>query len=143
MRRGCCLLWLWVAVVFLLLFPNHLVSMQLPTQSAHDRSGLGPREFMDTWYETLPAARPAFSQRCTSPVAMFAIYCDFLITDDVGPPRPDRRGPPGARACSRPWVRCKTANQAGNVSSERSPSPQKFPRPSLKNQTGGFSTAFS
>jgi len=122
MRRGCCLL--WVAVVFLLLFPNHLVSMRLPPQSTHDRSGLGPREFMNTWYETLPAASPAFSQSCASPVAMFTIYCEFLITDDVGPPRLDRRGPPGARACIRPWVRCKTASQAGSVSSRRTTSPQ-------------------
>ena len=144
MKRRWCLLWVWMAVGFLLLFPHRRVSVQHPPQSAGDRSSLGPSEFMCTWCRTLLPVSSTLSQSRASPLEMFTVYSEFLITDNVGLSWLDHRGPPGARACGQPRVRCKAASQTGSVSSRQSTSPsQKFPTPCRKNQTGGFSTAFS
>ena len=135
MKRRWRLLWVWVAVVFLLLFPHHRLSL-----SAGDRCGVGSGEFICTWCRTSLAARPAFSPSQASALEMCIIYFEFLVTDNVGPPWLDHRGPPGARAYSGPWVRCKAAGQAGCVSSRQRISSEEIPD---KKQTRGFSTGFS
>ena len=73
-----------------------------PPQSASDRSSLRPSEFHGL------AASPVFSQSRACPLEMFTTYSEISITDDVGPRWLDHRGPPGARACSRPWTLCSS-----------------------------------
>jgi hypothetical protein len=136
MKRGWRLLWVGMAVLFLLLFPHHCVS-QHPPQSAGDSSSLGPSKFI---CRTPLAASPSFSQSRASLVEMFTIYSELLITDDVGPPWLDHRGPPGARACSRSWARCKAASQTGSVREHRS---SKNSQCTAEKTNGRFSTSFS
>lgn len=100
---------MWVAVVFLLLFPHHRLALQYPPQNAGDRSDLGPSAFLCTGCRTLLEASSAFPPTRISPLELFIIHSEFLITDNVDPPWLDHRGPPGTLACSRTWVRYKAA----------------------------------
>ena len=138
MKRGGWVLWGWVGVVFLLLLPQHPVSLHHSPQSAGERLIVGQCEFVCTWSRVLPAVSTAFPRSRAGPLESFVTHSGFSILDDVGPPWVEYRGPPGAPACSRPWVRCKAASQAGSVSSRQSTFPAEIPALQPSKPNSGF-----
>jgi hypothetical protein len=140
MKRGWLLLWVWVAVAFLLWIPHHRVCRNHRPQAAWDRAAFGPSEFVSTWCKALWAANPAFTRSRVGPrLECSTPHSEFLITDGVGLPWLDYRGPPDADACSqRLVISCKAAGQAGSESNRKGTIPTKFRASRRRIQNFGF-----
>ena len=145
MKRWLCRFFLAVGVVLLLWILHHQVSSYLHP-AAQDPSVLTQNQFTSRWCRALRAASPAFPRnRAGGPLESFARHSAFLITDDVGPPWLDHRGPPGPNACSQGLVTksCRATGQAGGQKGVPSTFQRNSGSPPGESKIRGFATRFS